>query len=47
MFCTGSRQIFIESNWTKNWERSTKRDISGDVIVLCLDYDGGYINTCM
>ena len=37
----------IESNWAKNWEKSTKRDISGDVIVLCLDYDGGYLNICM
>ena len=22
-------------------------DASGDVIVLCLDYDGGYLNICM
>lgn len=37
----------IDINLVNNWEKSSKRDISRDGIVLCVDYGSNYTNICM
>lgn len=36
----------MDISWVQSWEESSKRDISGDGIVLRLDYVGRNTNIC-